>query len=315
MRFADIAVNLTDPMFKGNYHGRQKHKPDVDGVVQRAREKGVEKILITGTSLQETKDALVLAKQYDLQCTAGVHPTSTSEMAKHPQGPSGYIRELCDVIDQDLGEGGSKRIISIGEIGLDYDRLHHSPRETQLAHLAELLLLSKHYRLPLFLHCRTSESQVDLIRILKEIGWSTEWGGGVVHSFTGSAEEAKEFVDMGLYIGINGCSLKTPESLEMVKATPLSHLLLETDAPWCGCTSTSAGFPFLPPADSPLNIQKMGRPDRQKEGLGVKGRMEPAELGVIAHVVAQVKGIDVEELAREVWDNTMRLFYPHEIQS
>lgn len=133
---ADIAVNLTDPMFQGKYGGRKKHEADVKAVIERAKAKGVEKILITGTSLKESKDALEMAKEFgessehfnalqkykyqhtDLQCSAGVHPTSTCEMDKHPCGAEGYLKELTDLIDQDLGEGGSKRIISIGEIGL-----------------------------------------------------------------------------------------------------------------------------------------------------------------------------------------------------
>ncbi|OWZ68410.1 hypothetical protein AYX15_00824 [Cryptococcus neoformans] len=333
MRFADIAVNLTDPMFEGKYGGRKKHGADIKAVIERAKAKGVEKILITGTSLKESKDALEMAKEFDLHCSAGVHPTSTSEMDKHPSGAEGYLKELTDLIDQDLGEEGSKRIISIGEIGLDYDRLHHSPQETQLAHLPELLCLQKTYRLPLFLHSRTSGSHTDLVRIMKEIGWTTEWGGGVVHSFTGSTEEMKELVNMDLHIGVNGCSLKTLDNLEVIKQIPLDRLLLETDAPWCTPTASHASSAYIPPKDSHLAVQKVSKADKWKEGLGVKGRMEPAEvmishgfndaaihdadlvnkIGIIAHVVASVKGIPIEQLAEQVWQNTVKLFYPHEI--
>jgi len=63
---ADIAVNLTDPMYRGEYHGKTRHASDLDQVVDRARLSGVERILITGTSLQETKDALELAKKYSM---------------------------------------------------------------------------------------------------------------------------------------------------------------------------------------------------------------------------------------------------------
>lgn len=313
MRFADIAVNLTDPMFQGTYGGRKKHEADIKAVIERAKAKGVEKILITGTSLKESKAALEMAKEFDLQCSAGVHPTSTNDIDKHPSGAKGYFKELTDFIDQDLGEEGSKRIISIGEIGLDYDRLHYSPQETQLAHLPELLLLQKKYKLPLFLHSRTSESHTDLVRIMKEIGWTTEWGGGVAHSFTGTTEEMKELVHMGLYIGVNGCSLKTADNLEVIKQIPLDRLLLETDAPWCTPTASHASAAYVPPKNSHLAVQKVSKPDKWKEGLGVKGRMEPAEIGIIAHVVASVKGIPIEELAEQIWQNTVKLFYPHEV--
>jgi TatD DNase family protein len=65
----DIAVNLTDPMYRGEYHGKTRHASDLDQVVERAKKAGVERILITGTSLQETKDALALAKKYSMSRT------------------------------------------------------------------------------------------------------------------------------------------------------------------------------------------------------------------------------------------------------
>ena len=63
---ADIAVNLTDPMYRGEYHGKVRHPSDLDQVVARARQSGVERILITGTSIKETWDALDLAKKYSM---------------------------------------------------------------------------------------------------------------------------------------------------------------------------------------------------------------------------------------------------------
>jgi TatD DNase family protein len=64
MPFADIAVNLGDPMFAGSYHGKQKHAPDLEDVVARARERGVARMLITGTSLEESKTTLSLAERF-----------------------------------------------------------------------------------------------------------------------------------------------------------------------------------------------------------------------------------------------------------
>jgi Tat protein secretion system quality control protein TatD with DNase activity len=68
---ADIAVNLTDPMYRGEYHGKARHSSDLDQVVTRAREAGVERILITGTSIKETRDALELAKKYSMSKAVG----------------------------------------------------------------------------------------------------------------------------------------------------------------------------------------------------------------------------------------------------
>ncbi|ORY34938.1 hypothetical protein BCR39DRAFT_515713 [Naematelia encephala] len=307
MRFADIAVNLTDPQFTGNYHNRQKHPSDIDSILSRAKARGVERILITGTSLEESRTSLDLAKKYDLHCTAGCHPTSTNEISKHPSGAEGYLSELSKLVQADRGEGGSRRILAIGEIGLDYDRLHFSSRETQLEHLPALLGLSKTHNLPMFLHSRAPEAHIDLVRLLKQVGWGQDWPGGVVHSFTGSMEEMKALVEMGLYIGINGCSLKKVENIQVVKAVPLNKLLLETDAPWCSITTSHASYPFIP---KDTVLEKVSKPDKFVEGKGVKGRCEPVEVITIAHVIAAIKGISIEQVAQAAWDNSTRLFWP-----
>lgn len=90
----------------------------------------------------------------------------------------------------------------------------------------------------MFLHSRHPEAHIDFLRLLDEAGWTQDqaqnpdgrgqWPGAVVHSFTGTRAEMEELVSRGLYVGINGCSLRTDEGLEMVGALPLSHLLLET---------------------------------------------------------------------------------------
>lgn len=100
----------------------------------------------------------------------------------------------------------------------------------------------------MFMHSRTSESHVDLVAALRAAGWGDRgegWKGGVVHSFTGTKAEVQELVSghvmlhntsadppiqvgMGLHVGVNGCSLKTEENLEVVKTIPLDRLLLET---------------------------------------------------------------------------------------
>lgn len=92
----------------------------------------------------------------------------------------------------------------MGEVGLDYDRLRFAPKETQLHHLPRLLQLGRKHKLPFFLHSRTTESHVDLVRMLMEagwpadgkVGWDQDWVGGVVHSFTGTAAEAAELVSL-----------------------------------------------------------------------------------------------------------------------
>jgi len=139
-------------------------------------------------------------------------PPHIHKRDRRSPGSEAYLSELKKLIEDDREEGGSKRIISIGEIGLgesssflprlvaddetDFDRLHFSPSETQLKHLPTLLQFSKTFNLPLFLHSRTSDAHRDLVKVLRDVGWDGEgWAGGVVHSFTGTTDEMKELVN------------------------------------------------------------------------------------------------------------------------
>lgn len=129
--------------------------------------------------------------------------------------------------------------------------------------------LFKSTNLPLFLHCRNAAK--DLYNILKK---HTELKG-VVHSFDGTAEEAKLFIDLGLYIGLNGCSLKTKENLQVVASLPKEKILLETDSPWCEIRQTHAGYGFI-------SKENKSTPSNKKEKWTsetmVKGRNEPSNI-------------------------------------
>lgn len=87
------------------------------------------------------------------------------------------------------------------------------------------------------------------------------------------------------------------------------------DAPWCSITTSHASHAHLPQPGSPLLLEKVNKPEKHKTGAGVKGRMEPCEVPIIAQVIANVKGISLEEVAHAAWSNTLRLFYPEEITS
>ena len=125
-----------------------------------------------------------------------------------------------------------KSVVAIGEIGLDYDRLEFCDKETQQKYFEEQLqtMCSEESLkdLPLFLHNRNVGS--DLLQVLKKDNRQQQ---GVVHSFDDSLELAQQFIDLGLYIGLNGCSLKTSKNLAVVKELPLNKILLETDCPYC----------------------------------------------------------------------------------
>lgn len=144
----------------------------------------------------------------------------------------------------------SSSLVAFGEFGLDYDRLHYCPADIQLHSFAAQLKLAAELtpQLPLFLHSRAAHG--DFVRLLKDaFGPRLERleKGGVVHSFTGTVEEMRELSDLGLYIGVNGCSFKTAENCAVVKEIGLDRLMLETDGPWCEVRPSHEGWKYLLP--------------------------------------------------------------------
>ncbi|GJE85792.1 Mg-dependent DNase [Phanerochaete sordida] len=288
-------------------------------MLERSRAAGVKSMIITGGSLHESKKALELARAHDLYATVGCHPTRSAEFEKHSDGPDGYLKELDSLVEGNLK--GKGRVVCVGECGLDYDRTHFATPEIQQKYFRLQLSLAKRWHLPLFLHSRAAH--VDFVKILREEGFGEDGGravganSGVVHSFTGTIEEAAELINMGFFIGLNGCSLKTEANLATAKSIPVDKLMLETDAPWCSMTSTQASrkhLKSLPPSLSSLYFPQATKPEAFVHGKPVKGRNEPSATGGVAWVVSQLHGISLESLADQVWKNTVELFSLHELQ-
>ncbi|KAM0322973.1 hypothetical protein ACHAQA_009072 [Verticillium albo-atrum] len=361
-RYVDIGINLADPIFRGMSHGSRRHPDDLHAVISRANEVGCSKLIVTGSDFQSSRDALAIAKEYpgNVYTTIGIHPCSSAifsnadadENAMHsnpdpaepvpdthvpdPEKTKTIIAELESLITATrVSQPG---LVAFGEFGLDYDRLHYCSKSVQLhAFAAQLdLVLAMKPQLPLFLHSRAAHD--DFRRLLQDkFGPKLEKleRGGVVHSFTGSIEEAQELMDLGLYIGINGCSFKTVENCEVVKQISLDRMMLETDGPWCEIRPSHEGYKLLlekkpetngetPQADAPKPQPKSKKnqkkepeiPERWKvvkkekwqEGAMVKGRNEPCMIERVAKVVAGIKGVSVEEVCEAAWKNTNKVF-------
>ncbi|KAF8213223.1 Mg-dependent DNase [Mycena galopus ATCC 62051] len=312
-RFIDIAVNLTDPVFRGTYHGKKKHDDDMNSILERARNAGVKSIIVTGTSLQESREALHLSQELGFFATVGCHPTRSAEFDKFKGGPDAYLLALDRLVASNLQ--GKGRAVAIGECGLDYDRLHFATPEVQQRHFRSQLSLAKKYHLPLFLHSRAAHA--DFVKILREEGFGTNGGaavgakGGVVHSFTGSPEEVAELMNMGFHISVNGCSLKTEGNLQTAKAIRLDRIMLETDAPWCYMTGGHASkhhLASLSPSLRELYFPPATKPENFTLGKPVKGRNEPSAVGGVAWVIHKIHGISLETLTETAFKNTVDLF-------
>ncbi|XP_059477592.1 deoxyribonuclease TATDN1 [Neocloeon triangulifer] len=288
----DIGANLTDGMYKGIYNGTKRHEPDLPNVLKRAWDAGLKHIIVTGGSLEESREALDMVQIDDrLSCTVGVHPTRCGEFEKSGD-PGKYLQDLEQLI-----KDGGKKVAAFGEFGLDYERTQFCDKETQMKYLKmQLEVASKFPELPLFLHCRKSAK--DLADVL--FGYKLK---GVVHSFDGTFEEAQELLNLGYFIGINGCSLKTSDNLETVKKLPLDRILLETDAPWCEVRPSHAGHPFI--KSKPLPSVKK---EKWVETSMVKSRNEPCTLRHILEIVSQCRDEEINFVEEEVYKNTLKLF-------
>ncbi|XP_052776203.1 deoxyribonuclease TATDN1-like isoform X2 [Mya arenaria] len=295
LRMIDIGANLTDPVFRGVYRGKTHHEDDFLDVLKRASDVGVEKIMVTAGCMEDVKEATELVKSHDhLYTTIGCHPTRCSEFEKSGD-PDGYMNQLLDIAAQNKG-----KVVAVGEFGLDYDRLQFCPKQTQLKYFEKQFELVEQLQLPLFLHSRNAASDFsDIIRRHRD-----KFRGGVVHSFTGTKEEAADILDQGLFIGINGCSLKTQENIDAMCSIPTDRLMIETDAPWCDIRNTHASSKYV----------QTQFPSKKKEkwekGNFVKSRNEPATIIQVLEVLAGARNENIEDLARVIHDNTQKLFFP-----
>lgn len=177
------------------------------------------------------------------------------------------------------------------------------PKDVQLEYFAKQLDLAIEINLPLFLHSRAAHE--DFKTLLKE-RLDKLPKRGVVHSFTGTEQEMLELVEMGFDIGINGCSMKTAENIEVVKKVPLERIQLETDGPWCEMRLTHASAEYV--KDMSEEQWRSVKKERWVQGSMVKGRNEPSTIGKVGWAVAKIKGVSLEVLTEAAWSNTIKMF-------
>ena len=242
---------------------------DRDEVIKRTQKQCVVCIDV-GTKYETSKLAVQLAeKNKNIYAAIGMHPLE-EEKFKYEK----Y---------KELALSGSRRVVAIGEIGLDY---YYKPKtkirlekfkEKQKEIFLQQLDLAEELNLPVIIHCRMAHQ--DLINILKQKNQIK----GVIHCFTGTLEEAQEYIKLGFYIGLNGIIFKLNLD-EVIKECPLNKILTETDCPY-----------LIPPLA------------RRSPG-GEGGRNEPIFIKHVIQKIADLKEMSFDEIAEKTSQNAKRLF-------
>ncbi|KAF2369100.1 TatD family [Trinorchestia longiramus] len=234
--------------------------------------------------------------------TVGCHPTRCGEFSGDGTDPDDYLSQLLQTIQDGRLATDQQRgvVVAVGECGLDYARTNFCDAQTQRTYFERQLTLSEVSGLPLFLHCR--DAAADFVSIVSR--WRDRVPGGVVHSFDGSKQELCDMLDLDLFVGINGCSLKTEENLAVAASVPLERLLLETDCPWCEVKPTHAGYRYVT-----TRYQDVKKKEKWQPGSMVKGRNEPACIVQVLEVLAGAREEDPQIIAKAAYDNALKLFF------
>lgn len=236
---------------------------DREELLEGLRAAGVGAVVNVGASLRGVRDTAALAEAYPFVYGAvGIHPD--------------HVDQLDDAVLEELKSlCAREKIVAVGEIGLDYYWDKH-PRDMQKEWFVRQLALAKETGLPVNIHSR--EAAKDTFDIMKaEHAGST---GGVIHCYSGSKEMARDYLNLGYYLGVGGVvTFKNARVLkEVVEYAPLDRILAETDCP------------YLAPA-----------PFRGK-------RNSSPMISYVLDAIAQIKGISREEAERAAWDNACRMY-------
>ena len=234
---------------------------DVDRVLDVARRRGVERILVPGWNVASSRSSIELARRHPwLDAAAGVHPHDAANV-----DDAGWA-DIVALADD-------PQVVAIGETGLDFDRVF-SPIDAQLANLRRNLLLAVEHGKPVILHCRSVAGERDaqdaLLAELRAFGASVP--RLIVHSFSGPVDYAAAMLELGAVISFSGLVFRRGEeaSADVVRLVPLDRILVETDSP------------YLSPPGAP------------------RGRNEPAWVEVTARWAAAARGIDPDLLGESI---------------
>ena len=238
-------------------------KNDLPDVLKRAEDAGVRAIITIGVDLKTTASAIGIAEKYpNVYAAAGIHPT---EKDVDLEDASAELEALAR---------SSKKIVAVGECGLDYDKKKTTPEAQKKTFIMQMTLAEK-LRLPVVIHSR--KSYPDVLTVLKSFEGRVK---GVIHCMSGDAAFRDAALGMGYYIAIGG-PVTYPAGNELravMSGVPLDRLLVETDCP------------FLRPTNKKL------------------GRNEPAFIVEVADALSALYGIKAEEIGKITSQNAILAF-------
>ncbi|MCX6811298.1 MAG: TatD family hydrolase [Candidatus Berkelbacteria bacterium] len=261
---------------------------DLDKVIERACAKGVNRMIVVGSDIHNSKKAIEMAnKNNHLFATVGIHPIhirGSFGMFKNDGLPPSIWTEdyesqnsvgktVCTKEIKDLLE--SPRVVAMGEIGLDYhsENRRKINKGIQRSALSGLIDVAKEEKLPIIFHCR--DAIEDFFNTLKSKKSQTK---GVIHCFQGDVVDAKRAFDLGLLISYTGMITMRADYDEVIRYAPLENIMIETDCP------------FLTP-----------EPHRGE-------RNEPAYVVEVARRIAEIKDVPYFRVAEETTKNAIKLF-------
>ena len=240
-------------------HLSREDYDDIDKVIEENKEAGVDKIVVSGCSRESIDEVMKLRDKYDIvYVTIGYHPEYADSVREKDLD---YLKRLLS----------EKKVVGIGEIGLDYHYTKEN-RDKQIWLFEEQLKIAESLNFPVVIHSR--DATMDTINILKKYKVK-----GIIHCFSGSYEMARAFIELGFVLGIGGVlTFKNSKLYQVVEKLPLSSIVLETDSP------------YLTP-----------EPHR--------GEMNESKyIPLIAEKIAQIKGISLSEVEKITTDNAKRVF-------
>lgn len=278
----DAGANLTN----------KKYSRDLDSVIQRAKDAGVQKIMVPGTSVKSSKEALRLTRIYPgiIYSTAGIHPHDSKSIIEEPSS----WHEFEQI-------ARAPECVAIGPCGLDYQRDFSEP-DVQHQIFDKQIRLAKELDKPLLIHERSA--QTDVLDLLKKFPEVTQV---IVRGFMGTTEEALKYIERGYYIGLTGYLCKDKSDTGVRKlledgTLPLERLLVETDSPFM--------YPNTRASKLPQHV-KTGITERSLLFLHrycTFQRNEPCSLPAIVEMIAAFMKKTPDEVALATAFNALKLF-------